>query len=104
VLVWCFPNSLQAGIEAAEASADLMKANMARKETAEEESVQHEEKRLATWGTDVPDDLVLDKKLAESLKKEDERRREEKDERKSKCNVKWNDEILIFLHHLLLVT
>ena len=34
-----------------------------------EESVQHEEKRLATWGTDVPDDLVLDKKLAESLKK-----------------------------------
>jgi len=35
-----------------------------------EESVQQEEKRLATWGTDVPDDLVLDKKkLAESLKK-----------------------------------
>jgi len=35
-----------------------------------EESVQHEEKQLATWGTDVPDDLVLDKKkLAESLKK-----------------------------------
>jgi len=32
--------------------------------------VQHEEKRLATWGTDVPQDLVLDpKKLAESLKK-----------------------------------
>jgi len=71
-----------------------MKANMARKEAAEEESVQHEEKRLATWGTDVPDDLVLDKKLAESLKKEDERRREEKDERKRKCNVKWNDEVI----------
>ena len=35
-----------------------------------EESVQREDKRLATWGTDVPDDLVLDKKkLAESLKK-----------------------------------
>jgi hypothetical protein len=35
-----------------------------------EEPVQHEEKRLATWGTDVPDDLVLDKKkLDESLKK-----------------------------------
>jgi len=83
-----------AGIEAAEASADLMKANMARKEAAEEESVQHEEKRLATWGTDVPDDLVLDKKkLAESLKKEDERRREERDERKRKYNVKWNDEV-----------
>lgn len=29
-----------------------------------------EEKRLATWGTEVPDDLVLDeKKLAEALKK-----------------------------------
>lgn len=29
-----------------------------------------EEKKLATWGTDVPDDLVLDEKLlAESLKK-----------------------------------
>ncbi|CAN6201328.1 unnamed protein product [Urochloa humidicola] len=81
-----------AGIEAAEASADLMKANMARKEAAEEEPLQHEEKRLATWGTDVPDDLVLDKKkLAESLKKEDERRREERDERKRKYNVKWND-------------
>lgn len=29
-----------------------------------------EEKNLATWGTDVPDDLNLDlKKLAEALKK-----------------------------------
>lgn len=29
-----------------------------------------EEKRLATWGTDVPDDLVLDEKLlADALKK-----------------------------------
>jgi hypothetical protein len=29
-----------------------------------------EEKRLATWGTDVPDGLVLDqKRLAEALKK-----------------------------------
>lgn len=29
-----------------------------------------EEKRLATWGTDVPDDVVLDDKLlAEALKK-----------------------------------
>ena len=35
-----------------------------------DEPVQHEEKRLATWGTDVPQDLVLDKKLLEeSLKK-----------------------------------
>lgn len=31
---------------------------------------QAEEKRLASWGTDVPDDLDLDqKKLAEALKK-----------------------------------
>lgn len=29
-----------------------------------------EEKRLASWGTDVPEDLVLDdKKLADALKK-----------------------------------
>ena len=29
-----------------------------------------EEKKLATWGTDVPDDLVLDEKLlADALKK-----------------------------------
>lgn len=27
---------------------------------------------------------------------EDERRREEKDERKRKFNVKWNDEVCIF--------
>ncbi|TKY51925.1 Pre-mRNA-splicing factor SLU7 [Spatholobus suberectus] len=53
-----------------------------------------EEKRLAAWGTDVPDDLVLDqKKLAEALKKENERKREEKDERKRKYNVRWNDEV-----------
>jgi pre-mRNA-processing factor SLU7 len=32
--------------------------------------VQQEEKRLATWGTDVPEDLVLDKNLlADALKK-----------------------------------
>uniref|UniRef100_A0A166EEM6 Pre-mRNA-splicing factor SLU7 n=1 Tax=Daucus carota subsp. sativus TaxID=79200 RepID=A0A166EEM6_DAUCS len=44
-----------------------------------------EEKRFATWGTDIPDDMVLDQaKLAEALKKEDARRREEKDERKRK--------------------
>lgn len=29
-----------------------------------------EEKNLATWGTDIPDDLILDqKKLADALKK-----------------------------------
>ncbi|CAI9107640.1 OLC1v1007042C3 [Oldenlandia corymbosa var. corymbosa] len=82
-----------AGIKAAEAAADLMRDNIARKEATEDTRAPVEEKRLATWGTDVPDDLVLDeKKVAEALKKEDARRREEKDERKRKYNVKWNDE------------
>uniref|UniRef100_A0A803LFB5 Pre-mRNA-splicing factor SLU7 n=1 Tax=Chenopodium quinoa TaxID=63459 RepID=A0A803LFB5_CHEQI len=59
-----------AGIEAAEASGELMKANIARKETSEEKPESTEEKRLATWGTEVPEDLVLDeKKLAEAIKK-----------------------------------
>ncbi|MQL95046.1 hypothetical protein Taro_027718 [Colocasia esculenta] len=83
-----------AGIEAAEAATDLMKANMARKEIADDNPIQREEKNLATWGTEVPADLVLDKKLlAEALKKEDQRKKEEKDERKRKYNVKWNDEV-----------
>ncbi|KAG8370788.1 hypothetical protein BUALT_Bualt13G0019900 [Buddleja alternifolia] len=83
-----------AGIEAAEAAADLMKANIARKEATEEAPAPTEEKRLATWGTEVPDDLVLDeKKLAAALQKEDERLREERDERKRKYNVRWNDEV-----------
>ncbi|KAM0941703.1 putative transcription factor interactor and regulator CCHC(Zn) family [Dioscorea sansibarensis] len=85
-----------AGIEAAEAAADLMKVNMARKEASEEEPEQNEEKNLAAWGTDVPEDLVLDqKRLAEALKKEDERKKEERDERKRKYNVKWNDEVTV---------
>lgn len=83
-----------AGIEAAEAATDLMKANLTRKETAEEKPQIHEEKKLATWGPDVPDDLVLDKKrLTDALKKEDERKREEKDDRKRKYNVRWSDEV-----------
>ncbi|TMW86072.1 pre-mRNA-splicing factor SLU7 [Solanum lycopersicum] len=83
-----------AGIEAAEASAGLMKANIARKEAAEDTHVPVEEKRQATWGTEVPEDLILDqKKLTEAIKKEEERRREEKDERKRKYNVKYNDEV-----------
>ncbi|CAI9778561.1 unnamed protein product [Fraxinus pennsylvanica] len=81
-----------AGIEASEAAADLMKANIACKEITEATLV--EEKRLATWGSEVPDVLFLDeKKLAEALKNKDDRRREEKDERKRKYNVKWNDEV-----------
>lgn len=83
-----------AGIEAAEAAGDLMKSNIALKEATEETPEQHEEKQLATWGTEVPQDLVLDQKLlAESLKKEDQRKKEERDERKRKYNVKWDDEV-----------
>ncbi|XP_023522404.1 pre-mRNA-splicing factor SLU7-like [Cucurbita pepo subsp. pepo] len=83
-----------AGIEAAEAAADLMKSNIARKATSEDTPAPAEEKKLATWGSEVPDDLVLDqKKLNEALKKEDERRKEERDERKRKYNVRWNDEV-----------
>ncbi|KAI4303734.1 hypothetical protein MLD38_039331 [Melastoma candidum] len=85
-----------AGIEAAEAATDLMKANMARKGATSdaETDLPSEERRMATWGTDIPDDLVLDEaKLAEALKKEDERKREERDERKRKYNVRWNDEV-----------
>ena len=107
-----------AGIEAAEAASDLMKANIARKEATQgtvpdrrqnflydmfgwsfksseyfaalEFGCHHyllyfetelllswtdtpapvEDKNLATWGTDIPDDLVLDEKLlAKALKK-----------------------------------
>ncbi|KAL3750995.1 hypothetical protein ACJRO7_011902 [Eucalyptus globulus] len=83
-----------AGIEAAEAVNELMKSNIARKGATEDVAAPVEEKRLATWGTDVPDDLELDQKLlAEALKKEDIRKREEKDERKRKYNVRWEDEV-----------
>ncbi|XVF38460.1 hypothetical protein REPUB_Repub20aG0104300 [Reevesia pubescens] len=64
-----------AGIEAAEAATDLMKANIARKVSSEDAPAPTEEKKLATWGTEVPEDLVLDEKLlTEALKKEDDRR------------------------------
>lgn len=76
------------------AAADLMNANIARKVASEEKPAPTEEKRVATWGTDIPDDLVLDqKKLDDALKKEDERKTEEKDERKRKYNVKWDDKV-----------
>ncbi|CAN0908463.1 Pre-mRNA-splicing factor SLU7-A [Linum grandiflorum] len=85
-----------AGIKAAEAATDLMKANIARKEADDDVPEPVEEKRLATWGSEVPDDLVLDEKLlAESLKKEEQRKKEEKDERKRKYNVKWNDQVTV---------
>ncbi|KAF3968253.1 hypothetical protein CMV_007838 [Castanea mollissima] len=57
--------------KAAEAATDLMKANIARKEATEEMRTLLEEKRVATWGTQISDDLVLDEKLlAEALKKD----------------------------------
>ncbi|CAN0828974.1 Pre-mRNA-splicing factor SLU7-A [Linum grandiflorum] len=85
-----------AGIKAAEAATDLMKANIARKEADDEVPEPVEEKRLATWGSEVPDDLVLDEKLlAVSLKKEEQRKNEEKNERKRKYNVKWDDEVTV---------
>ncbi|KAK7391737.1 hypothetical protein VNO78_20158 [Psophocarpus tetragonolobus] len=66
-----------AGIEAAEAVSDLMKANIDRKEASEGKSPHllgtpnpAEENRLATWGTDVPNDLVTPEEMeAYRLKK-----------------------------------
>ncbi|XP_010466643.1 PREDICTED: pre-mRNA-splicing factor SLU7-like [Camelina sativa] len=83
-----------AGIEAAKETADLMKTNIERKTNSYETSGTVTEKRLATWGSETQEGLVLDQnKLAEALKKEDERKREEKDERKRKYNVQWNDQV-----------
>ncbi|XP_021854980.1 pre-mRNA-splicing factor SLU7-A [Spinacia oleracea] len=83
-----------AGIEAAEASGELMKANIARKETSEENLAPVEERRPAAWGTEVPEDLVLDeKKLADAIKKENAKRKEEKDERKRKYNVNYDNDV-----------
>ncbi|CAH2038993.1 unnamed protein product [Thlaspi arvense] len=83
-----------AGIEAAEASLDLMKANIARKEASEDIPKKVEEKRMAAWGTDIPEDLELNEEaLTNALKKEDERKREEKDERKRKYNVKYTNDV-----------
>ncbi|KAH0893268.1 hypothetical protein HID58_055697 [Brassica napus] len=82
-----------AGIDAAEASLDLMKANIVRTEVRPNKV---EEKRMATWGTDIPGDLELNKDvLSNALKKEDELKREEKDERKRKYNVKYNNDVTV---------
>ncbi|CAH2051104.1 unnamed protein product [Thlaspi arvense] len=83
-----------AGIEAAESVLDLMKANIENKE-ASGESVKTvgKKKKMVTWGTDVPEDLELNEEaLANALKNEDERKKEEKDERKRKCNVNYSNE------------
>ncbi|KAL1225002.1 Pre-mRNA-splicing factor SLU7-A [Cardamine amara subsp. amara] len=80
-------NSYCTGAAGIEAALDLMKANIARKEA-------YEEKRMATWGTDIPEDLGLNEEaLANALKKEDHTRREEKDERKRKYNVKYTNDV-----------
>ncbi|PNY17357.1 pre-mRNA-splicing factor slu7-like protein [Trifolium pratense] len=56
-----FELDYDAGIEAAEAATNIIIADT---------PTATEEKRFATWGTDVPDDMALDqKKLAEALKK-----------------------------------
>lgn len=60
----------QAGIEAAEASAELMRTNIERKEALQEKPAEKVEKNLASWGSEVPDDVMLDKKkLKDALKK-----------------------------------
>ena len=60
----------QAGVEAAEASAELMRSNLERKENAAPPAEKVEEKRLASWGTEVGEDVELDeKKLKAALKK-----------------------------------
>ncbi|CAL9226296.1 unnamed protein product, partial [Arabidopsis halleri] len=65
----------------------------ARKEACEGNTKEVGEKRMATWGTDIPEDVELSEEaLANSLKK-DERKREEKDERKRKYNVKYNNDV-----------
>ena len=60
-----------AGIEAAEAATDLMKSNIARKEAVTEDVTEPtKDMQLATWGTDIPDDLDLDQdKVTEAIKK-----------------------------------
>ncbi|KAL9148839.1 hypothetical protein ABFS82_12G069600 [Erythranthe guttata] len=85
-----------AGIEAA--ASDVTKANVHRKiesnQAATTASDNDEIIRAATWGSQVPDDLVLNqKKLAEALEKEDRNKNQERDERKRKYNVKWKDEV-----------
>nr|GEY38878.1 pre-mRNA-splicing factor SLU7-like [Tanacetum cinerariifolium] len=65
-----------ARIKAVEAAIDLMKSNIARKEAATEgltfsSDVNGPAKgmQLATWGTDIPDDLDLDQhKVAKAIK------------------------------------
>eukprot|EP00897_Mesotaenium_endlicherianum_P007392 jgi/Mesen1/6681/ME000343S05847 len=84
----------QAGIEAAETSVDMMRANVERKEALAEKAPEKEVKNLATWGTDVPDDLQLDmKKLKAALKKEEQKGLVEKDERKRKYNVTHSNDV-----------
>jgi pre-mRNA-processing factor SLU7 len=71
-----------------------MRTNIERKEALQEKPTEKVEKNLASWGSEVPEDVVLDKKkLKEALKKEDERLREEKDDRKRKYNVTYSNDV-----------
>ncbi|GFQ08425.1 pre-mRNA-splicing factor slu7, partial [Phtheirospermum japonicum] len=73
-----------AGIEAAEAAANLMKANIAPGKRL------LKRRSLRRGVLKVPEDLILDKKkLAEALQKEGEK---SGTKGKRKYNVKWNDE------------
>ncbi|KAL3697748.1 hypothetical protein R1sor_011824 [Riccia sorocarpa] len=62
----------QAGIEDAETSAYLMRVNIEKEEALLEKPAAKEEKNPAAWGSEMPDDLVLDK-LRAALKKGEQR-------------------------------
>ncbi|KAI5077538.1 hypothetical protein GOP47_0007362 [Adiantum capillus-veneris] len=96
-MIWNSYCTGSAGIEAAEASVELMKANLARKDSLPTAPVVQEEKTLAMWGTETSnEELNLDPKLLkEALKRQDEKKREERDERKRKYNVTWNDQVTV---------
>eukprot|EP00245_Coleochaete_scutata_P011445 TRINITY_DN4243_c0_g2_i1.p1 TRINITY_DN4243_c0_g2~~TRINITY_DN4243_c0_g2_i1.p1 ORF type:complete len:538 (-),score=159.09 TRINITY_DN4243_c0_g2_i1:237-1850(-) len=85
----------QAGVNASESAAQLMKDNLERKMNVIEEAPKREEKNLATWGAEAPEDLKLDKKkLMDAIKQEEERAKNtERDERKRKYNVTYTNEV-----------
>mmetsp|Transcript_727 Transcript_727/g.1291 ORF Transcript_727/g.1291 Transcript_727/m.1291 type:complete len:554 (-) Transcript_727:263-1924(-) len=90
-----------AGIAAVEESGNLMSANIAQKEANKEEEDAKKsrlgiEPRKVQWGTEVPENLNLDKeKLAEAIKKEEERQAngEEVNERKRGYNVTYTSDV-----------
>lgn len=83
----------QAGIKAAETSAEFMVANIERKEALEKKFVKKVERNLASWGSEMTDDEVLNQKKLKEALKEGERLREKKDDRKSKYNVTYSNDV-----------